>query len=64
MMLNDYSHSQNTHNLKFVEFESFKIKNLLNTILKFQNSFATCKQGVMYMKSKENLYFMIQEHNS
>jgi len=43
MMLIDYSHSKNTHNLEFVEFENLKIKNLLNKILKFQKSFTTCK---------------------
>ncbi len=64
MMLIDYPHLENTHNLKFVDFEFFKNKNLLNTVKKFQKSFTTCKRGVMYMTSKKKLYFMIQEHKS
>jgi hypothetical protein len=58
MMLIDYPHSKNTHNLKVVKFEFLKIKNLLNIILKFQKSFTTCKWGVMYMISKKIIQFM------
>jgi len=53
-----------THNWNLWNLKNFKIKNLLNIIKKFQKSFTTCKQGVMYMKSEEKLYFMIEEHNS
>jgi hypothetical protein len=52
MMLIDYplkKHSQ------FESCENFKIKNLLNKILKFQESFMTCKWGVMYITSKTKL---------
>jgi hypothetical protein len=41
-----------------------KKKNLLNRILRFQDSFTTCEWGVMYMTSKAKLYFMIQEKKS
>jgi hypothetical protein len=55
MMLIDYSHSKNIHNLKVVEFEISKIKNLLNKISNFQKSFTTCKWDVMYMTFKTKL---------
>jgi hypothetical protein len=63
MMLIDYPHSKNIHNLKFVELIFFKIKDLLNKILRFQESFTTCQWGVMYMTFKEIFSFMIQEKN-
>jgi hypothetical protein len=55
---------KHTHNLKFLELKILKIKNLLNIILRFQDSFATCQWGVMYMTSKAKFYFMIQEKKS
>ncbi len=55
MMLIDYPHSKSTHNFKVVKFKILKIKNLLNKIFKFQESFITCKCGVMYMTSKTKL---------
>jgi hypothetical protein len=54
-MLIDYPHSKNTPNLKVVEFEILKIKKLLNRIKKIQESFTTCKWGVMYMTSIKTL---------
>jgi hypothetical protein len=51
MMLSDYPHSKNTHNLWNLKF--FKKINLLNKNLKIQESITTCKWGVMYMTSKQ-----------
>jgi hypothetical protein len=59
MMLIDYPHSKNIHNLKFL-----KIKNMLNKILNFQKPFTTFKWGVMYMTFKAKFYFMIQGNKS
>jgi hypothetical protein len=48
-MLIDYPHLiWKLWNLKIL-----KNLNLLNRILKFQESFTTCKWGVMYMTSKK-----------
>jgi hypothetical protein len=58
-MLIDYPHSKNTHNLKVV-----KLKKLLNIILEFQESFTTCKWGVMYITSKIEFYFVKKNKNN
>ncbi len=55
MILIYYTHFKNIDNLKVVEFETFKIKNLLYINLKFQESFIKCQRGVMYMTSKAKL---------
>jgi len=46
MMLIDYSHKKT---------QILKIKNLLNILLRVQESFNTCKWGVMYMTFKTKL---------
>jgi hypothetical protein len=58
MMLIDYSHSKNIHNLKVMKFLILKIKNIFNIIKKIQEYFTTCKWGVMTSKTK--LEFMKQ----
>jgi hypothetical protein len=65
MMLIDYPHSKNIHKVEIYGIQKLKkIKSLLNKISKFQKFFTTCKWGEMYMMSKTNLYFMIQEKKS
>ncbi len=61
MMLINYPHSKKIYKLNFMEFQKKIIKNLLNIILKFQESFTTWKWGVMYMTSKVKFYFMIKK---
>ncbi len=53
-----YPHSKHTHNLKVMEFESFKnSKNFSN----FQKTITTCKWGEMCMTYETKLQFMTQE---
>jgi hypothetical protein len=59
------THIQKTLTIwKLWNLKNFKVKNLLNKNLKFQESFTTYKWGVMYMTSKAKLYFIIQENKA
>jgi hypothetical protein len=55
MMLIDCPHSKKFTIWNFWNFKILKVKNMLNKNLKFQESFTTCKWGVMYMTSINKL---------
>jgi hypothetical protein len=52
MIATYYPSSKNTHNLKDMEFLNFKNSKYFSN---FQESFTTCKWGVMWMKYKMKL---------
>ncbi len=62
MILIQYSHSQNIHNIQIKEFKTFKNSKYVSKSQIFKSHLlARCKWGVMHMTYKTKLYLMIQE---
>jgi len=54
MMITYHSHMKNTHNLKIVVLEIFRISKYNFKMFKFQDSFVTCKWVIMCMAYEQS----------